>query len=59
MDKREEVAGALLEAGGDGAETLQVVEEDLDAIAFLVSASVEAGLSVFPGRIRVDDGFDA
>ena len=57
MKEAEVVACRLLEAGRNGAEALEVVEEDFDAVALGVAASVEPGLPL-PRRIRVDDGLD-
>jgi hypothetical protein len=57
LKKSEIVSRGLLEAGGEGAETLEVMEEDLDTVALRVCASVEAQLLVTRG-IRVDDRLD-
>jgi hypothetical protein len=56
LKKCEVVSRGLLESGGEGTETLQVMEEDLDAVAPSVAASVEAWL-LLARRIRVDDRF--
>jgi hypothetical protein len=57
LKQGEIVSRGLFEAGGDGAEALQVVEEKFDMVALCVSLSVEARLSL-AGRICVDDGLN-
>jgi hypothetical protein len=57
LKEREIVSRGLFEAGGEGSKTLQIVEEDLDAVALSVPASVDARF--FSSRwIWADDGFD-
>jgi hypothetical protein len=57
VEEREVVSRSLLEAGSDGTEALQVMEEDLDAIALSVPPSIEARLLLARG-VRVDDRLD-
>jgi hypothetical protein len=57
LEEGEVVSRGLFEAGGEGSKTLQIVEEDLNAVTLSVPASVDARFS-FSGWIWADDGFD-
>lgn len=57
MEKGEIVSCGLLETRSNGAEALDVVEEDLDAVASSVPTTVEARL-LLAARVRVNDGLD-
>lgn len=57
LEEGEIVPRGLLEARGKSPEALEVVKEDLDAVAYGVSASVETRLFL-ASRVRMNDGLD-
>lgn len=58
MERAKVVSGGLLEAGGSGAEALELVKEDLDEIALGIGDPIEPRLSLARG-IGADDSLHA